>query len=74
MIEKINGKDVAFHDLPQEYFPFTTEFLLPDGTVVHKITVDGVSVMEVPPLAKIHGQPISVRTTYANGEVQVFHP
>lgn len=59
---------VAFHDLPIEKFPFTMDFLNAAGEIVHSITVSGAGAVHIPGLAEEHG-PVSVRVTFADGEV-----
>lgn len=65
--------ETAFHDLPQELFPFKIEFIDKAGTIVHTIHVHGPGAVHIPGLAEEFG-PVSVRMTYANGEVQETPP
>lgn len=71
----MTDRPTAFKDLPREYFPFKVEFFLVEtGKLVHVIEVEDAGAFEVPPLSTIHGGPIMVRTTYANGEVIEHRP
>jgi hypothetical protein len=58
----------AAHDLPRECFPLTIEAIDAGGVVVWLEIVDGPGALRVPSLAKLYG-PVSIRVTYANGEV-----
>lgn len=63
----------AVRDLPADAYPFVIEFLNQDRKVVHRIDVPGPGGVAIPGLAAEHG-PISVRLTFANGEVQEDGP
>jgi hypothetical protein len=62
------------HDLPAEYFPFTIEAINPaTGQVVWFRRVDkpdGVLKLEIPPLARQLGHPVSIRLVFADGSVE----
>lgn len=57
-----------FHDLPQEKFPFVVEAMDERRRIVWRTTVHEPGAMHVPPLARTYG-PVSIRITYATGEV-----
>lgn len=68
----------AIHDLPAEYYPITIDcFPLSDpdgaGQAVHTVTVDGAGVLAMPPLHEL-GQPVWLRVTYGNGQVEQMRP
>lgn len=67
-IENIDGKNVAFHNLPESAFPFTVEFFNAGKEVVHTIVVDGPGGFVVPGLAQEHGH-CTVKITYADGMI-----
>lgn len=65
----------AFRDIPASSYPFTVEFFkVSDRTVVHSFIVAGPGAFRVPALAKEIGEPVGVRTTYADGTVQETVP
>lgn len=53
-------RPIAFHDLPEDSFPFTIVFVAErTGETVHTIRVTGPGAIAVPALATKHG-PITV--------------
>jgi len=68
--------DIAIkrYDPPGEEYPFTVEGLLPNGEVVWRAVVKGPQRLYVPPLARIYRQPITIRTRWADGTVDVEKP
>jgi len=65
----------AFHDLPAEAFPFTVEFFrVSDRVVMHTVIVHDAGLLRVPSNAELGGEPVGVRTTYADGTVQETVP
>ena len=68
-------KKLAFHDLWPEAFPFTIVItsrlgmVLWTKTVIAEDLADGVAAIEIPGYGHTEHVPVSVRITYANGEV-----
>jgi hypothetical protein len=75
----MTDRPFAIHDLPAPYFPFTVEAMTPDRTIVWTATIEQPApgrrlMLEIPPLAKIHGAPITIRIRFADGDTQEWEP
>lgn len=68
------GKPVAFADLPASAYPLEMVWFVASGREVYRLTVEGPAAIEVPPLARMIGQPVGLRIEYADGRVEVSLP
>lgn len=60
--------DTVFRDLPADMYPFTLTATGVDSGKVHwQETVEGPGVLYVPPLAKMHGEAVTIRMECADG-------
>lgn len=61
--------------LSSEQYPFLFEALHQDGSVlwsqiIERPGTEGYQVIQIPPEAKIHANPTSIRMTYADGTIE----
>jgi hypothetical protein len=69
-----NGQ-AAFHDLPEAAFPVTMKaYGVNSGKKLWKVVVAEPGVVEIPPLARIHGEPVRVVVYYADGGSEDVDP
>jgi hypothetical protein len=58
-----------FRDLPADAYPFRIEATGQEsGETLWTEDVLGPGVLQVPPLVKMHGEPVTIRVTFATGE------
>lgn len=67
----VTEKPTAFHDLPADSFPFTMEVFGKDGVLLWSCEVCGPGAVAIP---GFQGAVAYVRTTFANGQVEVVEP
>lgn len=71
------AKPYVFQDIPADHFPVHTQFEdSKTGEVFFEDTMEGPGALEVPGMSHLcsPGAMVRVRTTYGNGDTQVWPP